>query len=802
MAPMTKKKTIGQEIAENNARVNSGAQEKWVMDTETGAIELKLDRSMIQSMGTKRPVFMMDEDNKKVAYIQPLASGFSSSRASVGGGRSAFADFWFDEDNFAMWGNPRSYNFEKREMARAMYWWRRDSLVYKCVKLLSQMANSHIIFSCPDEPTQYLVKTWFEQAMPPSFRNQWFMEYFRTGLVAAMKLLVEYKPREFRQNRTPLTNKDGKVRAIAKANEDATAELVKRNEQAKAAYEKEHKLLIDLIAQMKEGKCDEATVKTQASTVLQLQSEWKKGMIPAFYTMLNPMLIFIKGPNGLEFLRQPYLLIDGLAIEAVKDPSLAQEAYVNALPDDIKRQVQDGKSEVWLPPSICSITYADKLDYERYPTPMISHAFEALEMKQLLIQADKRTAESVKEKILKVTIGNDLNPVIDPSEIMQVQQIFNSPSRHLTLFWNHTLSVEWVKTDLEGFMDPKKYMVWDDMIRTCFGISRVFTGTSESSGAIGNSMMNFEGLKTEILTVQSMFMEMLNKELHMLRQALGLKHDVTARFVNIFGDIVEFITALNAMVTNGTIDPETVHDVLNITDIQTVEARLRKYKKMQTKSEIFMPMPSANNMGPKQGLKTGGRPSKTGKKANTQKKGKSQPKTKVKASCKLMIPEPDEIRLVVDMPTIDDADRTHLALAFRLGEPEMVMTTAEYQEAYGVEVKMIPHLPDLDVNDIAKCAFETPTVCGQINAMARDLSSKWKDENPGKNMTAARKAEIEEQAIETVLAPMRVDDTWNDRLTDEMKALGDMPKLHKITYASVMLKSRYDKLAAEKSKAQ
>lgn len=791
--------TIPQEVAQEHNRINTYA-DRWDVDDETGAL-------IPRAVATARPA------PSAVPSYTRLATGVATTRAIAMD--QGYNDGW-GSDNFAAWGNAWDGTYseqsqrERAAMGKALYYWRKDPIVYKCTKLLTQLSNAPIAWDCEDDDTQSFFKVWFEQAMGTSFRVQWFTEFFRSGLVAAMKTLVEYVPRDFKPNKAPQA-KDGMVKAEAELQAEADAEakrewaerIVKANAEAKASYVQAKAELERLETLFAAKKTSEAKVKAQAAVVIDKQYEWAKGMIPGGYSILDPMAIDIEGPAGLEFLKQPFLRLDPLVRSAAVSPTAQQSPFLAALPVELVTQIKKGSPKVWLSPNIVNITFNDKQDYERYPTPMISHAFTALAMKDLLIEADKRTAMGIRDRILKVTIGDKEFPVLDNSELNAVQNLFRNPAKTLTLFWNHTLKIEWIEMPTDGYMEKEKYAIWDNQIRTCYGIGPIFTGTSETSGAVGNSMMNFEGLKQEILTAQELFLEQLRAEVKLVRASLGITKDCTPRFVNIFGNVVEFMAGLQTMVTNGNLDNQTLLETLGF-DFATVKRRQEKIKKLKDKG-IFTPVPSSNNMGPGGGVPTGGKPAKQPLANNNKnKRGKSQPKTKA-AACMLVVPEPDLPVLVVDAEMVDDGERAILADFFKLAQASQVFTCAEYKATYGREVVFVKPWPELTQAETVSVTRQAIATLAMVDRDTEAACKTWvasqAKSGGGKKapyLRTERREEIRREVLNKAVAGLAVADPhWNDRLKDAQASLVDsgLSEEEVVLQAAISLSRRHAKLS-------
>jgi len=758
------------------------------------------------------PVTTRQVNGRTEFYIHDLAPGDYTH--SVGAAQVS-VDYW---DAFDYWAETdsawNSSDRDKNDIRRAMEYWRKDPLVYKCVKFLTQLANSRLVVESDDDEVATLVKLWINSAMGHSFREQWFREYFRSGFVVALKALIPYVPRDYRDGKIPQPNEDGRVvagnRKARRVRMAKARALMSKGNQAYQNYLKEAKRLEKFEKAHAEGCCSDQRLKLQAGIVVRRQYEWLQGMVPAAYTLLSPMAVNIEGPEEMDLLRQPYLTVGDALMQAVRHPTEQQAEFINALPVELVQQIRKGARKVWLSPNICSITFSDKQDYEVYPTPMIRHAFKALQMKDALIAADEHTAKHLKERILKVTIGNDTFPVLNPDSIARLKSVFQR-REGLAIYWNHTLDIEWIEPGLEAFMDPAKYNLWDDQIRTCFGISRIFTGTSETSGAIGNSIMNFRGLEEEVTTAQDAFLEFLNKEINLLKKALGIGKMVHVKFVKLnLRDEAEFIGVMQQLVQNGILDPRTALETLGY-HFPTVVQRLKDTRDMRKKDNIFVPLPSANNMGPDGGIlpsPAGGKPKKAPLADNNKnKRGKSQPKKA--AAARFACPDRTTCRLVVDADRIEDEAAEQLAAAFEIPK-DWVMSRAQYQHAYGEQPKFVVPWPELDTRETVACVRLSQELLNQIEQRDQALQEQAKAEKReqhaggkrGPYLTQKQKAQINQQVVTEALAPYQLDDPDMDErfgaMTDQLAGedgLGVYASAQEILVtATVMLHRRHQKL--------
>jgi hypothetical protein len=673
--------------------------------------------------------------NKVQGFVPALASGICMDYGS------SFLTQW-NSNSFCDWEPVDNNTDGKREIRLAIRYWRQDPLVSRCIGILGMLAGTFIQVNCQNEDFKQIVSNWLDAAMPHEFKAAFFLEYFRTGYVPILKTLIEYVPRDYRANKIPQVGEAGnidsgptvRVKATAEAREQATTELLERNKKASAAY----KLAVKQYQQAVDAGVPDK-IEVWAKVVAAKQYEWLKGTVPGAYTVLNPELVDMDGPADLGWMRQPFLRISGALKLAIQKPTDYQNDVMKMLPLQMVQQIRNGSNKIWLPPNICSVVTRDKQPYERYPTPMCAHAFKALEMKDELYHMDRATVHGVRNRILLVKIGNDEYPCFDPTQIAEVQKLFNSPSRTMTLFWNHTIELEWIEPALDSLKDTTKYKIWDDQIRTAFGISSVLSGTSETAGVIGNSIFNFKGVEAEVASAQQSFLQFANHEIKLLRTSLGISDDVHISFDELnLKDEVAFMAALTQMVMNGIIDHQTALETLQF-HFPTITERMKQMKSLKGKG-LFMPVPSANNLGPggnmlpaKGGLPGKGRPKKSPGKKNQSKTGKS-PAKKAKATARLIPISDREAVFVVDADLLTPEETQEISQATQV-PTEWIMTKASYEERYGKPVDFTPPWPFLTQAETFAAIRESNKLLDQAKAMATDAIDKQKSgtsTEPGK----------------------------------------------------------------------
>lgn len=635
------------------------------------------------------------------------------------------------------------------ELARA--YWLNDPLVYKCISTLVQLANSEISFDSEDDPTQNLIENWFKKVMPASFIKQWFLEYFRSGMVVSVKTLIPYAPRDYKQGKVPQTN-DGNVEVLQVERVKATAILVEKQT-------KDQENVDSALVEYQEALASEAPEPVVAEALRKLNSAqtiWTRNFIPGAYTLFDPLRVDIEGPESMSWLREPYLQINPDIVDAVKNPTPDQAELLNKLPLEIIRQVKSGTDKVRLSPNICNITYGDKQPYEVYPTPMTKHCFDALAIKHKLQKMDEATSDQIKERILLVKLGNDEFPMTDELQVKHAFELFASrrsgnSNSDMYFFWNHLIEMQWVEPNSQSLSDSKKFEHWNDEIRTCFGVSKVLTGNDGRAGSQGSNIINLKGVVEQVSEAQNLFLEFLNQEIELLRSSIGIAKDVKVKFQQLnLRDENEYAAIIMQLIQNGVLDLRTGVETLGY-DFPTIRTRMEETKELR-KDELFMPSPSANNMGPEGGISTpgGGKPrGKTGKSAdNSSQKGKTKPKLKIAA--RLAQSPEGELQLVTDSSMSEEDVR---AVASTLGmDANQIIDVKDFEKATGQKVSFTHALPELESFEIMEAMESGSKMYDQwqkaLSSTIKQSTSSRSEDGKGKYATK----QVKKKAIEKVIA--------------------------------------------------
>jgi hypothetical protein len=471
------------------------------------------------------------------------------------------------------------------QIRKAVKYYIKDPLVNKCVSLLAQLANDHFRISAEDKNTEEFFKQWWKDISGSEFIGWFFKEYFRSGNVAIFKTLIPYRPKKKVANQFSIDLSNASIE-IERAYSDAFEELSK----GKWHYKRDH-------------------ISRQKLTHLELDFAakkymWSRRMIPAAYTVLNPLTINVDGPKELPWGRRIQLNIPDDVAKIIKDPPKEVAHIVKLIPKEIVSEVKKGESKVYLPEHLASFVTRDKQPYEKWAVPLTTHAFEALDYKYELRTMDRATVRSVRDRILKVTIGNDEYPVFDDTKIRKLANEFNNPSRTLTLFWNHTLNIEYIEPDLDS-LNIEKYEPPNEDIRACFGIAKNLTGNTGES--LGNNVLNLKGLVEILDEAQQAFVTWFYQESKRIVEALGLAEIPESGFGKLnLKDENEFIKVLTQLVDRQIISYQTAQETLGYYFPREVD-RLKAEQKLRESEGIFIPQqaPTQTSISGQEGRPTG-----------------------------------------------------------------------------------------------------------------------------------------------------------------------------------------------------
>jgi hypothetical protein len=308
---------------------------------------------------------------------------------------------------------------------------------------------------------------------------------------------------------------------------------------------------------------------------------------PAGYTILNPLNVSVEG--SLLFNQDIiYLTLNQDLIDLIKGATDSNKKYQSKtiseiIPNEILKAVRSGNNKVPLSPEFVTRITRKRQPYERYASPFIERIFEPVLYKQKLRMMDMSTIEGLVNQLITVTVGNNEYPATD-EDLTAIAELFQTPNKAYTIFWNHTLEVTFHKPEGIDTLAQDKYKQVNDDILAGLGVSRVLL---DGQGAnFSTAWVSILSLIERLDNARSKVKDWIESEYERIAEENGLKVSPTIRFnrMNLRED--NYIRdVLLAMYDRGLLDEE---DILQETG-RDYQAIVEMKKRNQKNSELFYP---------------------------------------------------------------------------------------------------------------------------------------------------------------------------------------------------------------------
>lgn len=471
----------------------------------------------------------IDEANgKSTLYLQPTRKALAFIDKNKGGGvtphleraasirrqvldRSAL-DLSIQKSPYEQ--DPKD-NYEK-----SIQYYFEDDIYGSVVDILTNFASKGFENDIDDTDIKSFYDTWnfdvnFHQVL------KWvFFDFFRVGMVRTYKIIGKYEA-----GVTYLSPQPGVK----------TERSILRNMMARA----------DRINKLREEYGSDSAEFAAKKKV------WSKGYMPISYTVLNPTLIEIEG--SLLFDKSKITLeasdeLKKMLQKATSELTEDEKEIVKFLPSDFKSSVLSSGSIVLDPMFVGSVDYR-KQPYERYPRPRGIKAFDSIEYKRALRQADLSTLDGISNYILKITIGNDDYPVTDQSQLEAVASLFDTTSKSFDVVWNHTLQIEKiVSPEIESILGQDKYKQVNEDITGALAFSRaLIDGTG--SLATASAPLIVRTILEEVNYAREQVARWVYEEYRQIAEAMGFERFPRVRWDNaVLRDIILYLSTISQLV--------------------------------------------------------------------------------------------------------------------------------------------------------------------------------------------------------------------------------------------------------------
>ena len=481
---------------------------------------------------------------------------------------------------------------------RSMKYYVEQDIYGSTIDILTNLGSKGFENDSDDPDIKLFYDVWNIDTNFREVINWIFFDLFRVGMVRTYKVVGKYEPGITYLSQVP----GAKVERSILKNITARAERI-NGKRAK-------------LAEKETG---------------QKKKKWSKGYIPIGYTILNPLNIEIEGSllfNDTKVTLTPSDELKKLLQKNKSELSTEEKELIKLLPSDFKSAVEAGGGIPLESEYVGSVDYR-KMPYERYPRPRGVKAFEAIEYKNALRQADLSTLDGITNYILKITIGNDEFPATI-TQLQSVSKLFDTTSKSFDVIWNHTLSIEKiVSPEIEAVLGQDKYLQVNDDITGALAMSRALIDGGAQLNQ-GEAALLARTITEEIWYARQQVERWIYQEYREIAESQGFDRFPKVRWDNtILKDLILYMSTISQLVDRRMLSYRTALEQLGFefdNEFANMEAELPEVMK-GTLGIVGSPFQQSSNQdtGAPKGTPSAGRP--PGKVSTTKKKETKVSKT-------------------------------------------------------------------------------------------------------------------------------------------------------------------------------
>jgi hypothetical protein len=213
-------------------------------------------------------------------------------------------------------------------------------------------------------------------------------------------------------------------------------------------------------------------------------------------------------------------------------------------------------------------------------------------MKNKLRDMDLSIVDSVKNKILKVTIGDKDFPA-KPASMKRMDETLRRKGKVFTILWNHTLQMEWIEPKYTE-LNHEKYKNVDKDIREAYGITPVLLGDTEGQN-YATAYVSMKGFIENLQDGIETAIEFLTDEFAQIARAMGFKSYPRPKISTTnLTDTINMIKLQQAANQNGILSKQTVCEAMGY-DFDTEVQRMRKEKALIDEGIINIGSPNTQS---------------------------------------------------------------------------------------------------------------------------------------------------------------------------------------------------------------
>ena len=436
-------------------------------------------------------------------------------------------------------GDPLRTKPEKN-YAKALDLYRSKGAYAQTVDTLTNFACKGFKNDIDDPDIKLFYDTWVTEIGFRQTIEKIIFDFFRVGMVRTLKIVGKFDPKLKPENFQSIIN--NRTNAHSYNTSSKMRELI--------AYH-------DIAAAKK---------------------TWSKAYVPLRYTVLNPVMIMIQGPLLFDetdtYLRPEAFTELRDLIRKAEGLSPEQRKFISTLPKELRDSIQANKP-VKLPRELVGRCDYRKQDYERYPFPRVMRAFDDLNYKHQLQQADYSTLDGITNYILKITIGNDQHPVTNQADLETVARLFDTPSKSFDVVWNHTLDIEKVTfPEIREILGQDKFKQVNDDLSVSFGVTRALLDGQLTANSKAVEVAT-KAFTEEINYARRCITDWINGEYEEIALAMGFSQYPRVRFDDLaLKDEILMMSIVQGMIDRRILSYETGIEKLGF-DFPTELANMR-----------------------------------------------------------------------------------------------------------------------------------------------------------------------------------------------------------------------------------
>ena len=407
----------------------------------------------------------------------------------------------------------------KELFQRTMRYYVEQDLYGSVIDVLSNLASKGFENDLDDSDIKLFYDIWNLDVNFKEVIGWIFFDFFRVGMVRTYKIVGKYEP-----GITYLSSSPGKK----------VERSVLRN-------------IIERANKINEIRKNSLKYKEYAAK----KKKWSSGYIPISYTVLNPLNIEITGSllfNDSKISLTPSDELKKMLQKSQGELTEDEKEIVKLLPSDFKNAIKAGGAIPLDPMYVGAVDYR-KMPYERYPKPRGVKAFEAIEYKNALRQADLSTLDGITNYILKITIGSDEYPVTDQTQLEAVAKLFDTASKSFDVVWNHTLNIEKiVSPEIGDILGQDKYKQVNEDITGALAISRAIIDGTGNLGQATAALLS-RTIVEEITYARNQVEMWIYNEYKDIAESQGFERFPKVRWDNtILRDIILYMSTISSLV--------------------------------------------------------------------------------------------------------------------------------------------------------------------------------------------------------------------------------------------------------------